>query len=166
MHANQSQISLKLWQNNWVESKNKSAELMFPIWLWILNFGFVFFQSHPLFTILHRACYHIFGSLAIGNSTFFKKLKLIFILKLKTRFKCKESKSVHPPHGNEFWCLQCKWYGLKRKVKTKLLDLIKFNLFLFSRAFPADTLNDYFRPLELYFENYRPGEKYVVVLFQ
>ena len=130
---NQSQISLKLWHENWVESKNKSVELIFPTCFEVLNLGITFFKSRTLFPILHCVCYLISRSLAIFNSAFFKKLKTICTLKFKARLERKESyeKVIHAPYSNKRWCLQCKWYEVKMQVMTRLFDLIKFGHFVF-----------------------------------
>ena len=76
------------------------------------------FQVTNVIHNLHFACYLIPGSLAIFNSTFFKKLKAIYILKLKERFKRKEfyDKGILAPYENKSCCLQWKWYELKMKV--------------------------------------------------
>ena len=40
-------------------------------------------------------------------------------------------KGLQVPYENKLSCLQCKCYQVKRKVQTKLLDLFKFDHFVF-----------------------------------
>ena len=123
---NLSRISSKLWYDIWEESKNKNVKLMFPNFLWTSDLGFLTFS-----TIVHWACYLIFGSLAIFNFTLSRKLKTTCALKFKARFECKESyeKVIYAPYGNKPWSCQCKWYDMTQKLLTNLFDLIRFNHF-------------------------------------
>ena len=79
----------------------------------------------------HEGCSQSY--ILIFNSKFLKNFKTICILKFKARLKHKESyeKDLHVPYGNKFSCLQCKWYEVKKKVQTELLDLFKFDRFVF-----------------------------------
>ena len=107
--------------------------LCFQIYVEFPNLAFEFSKSRRVFSILHCACDLILRSVTIFNSKFLKNFKTICILKFKARLKHKESyeKDLHVPYDNKFSCLQCKWYEVKKKVQTELLDLFKFDRFVF-----------------------------------
>ena len=107
--------------------------LCFQIYVEFPNLAFEFSKSRRVFSILHCACDLILRSVTIFNSKFLKIFKTICILKFKARLKHKESyeKDLHVPYDNKFSCLQCKWYEVKKKVQTELLDLFKFDRFVF-----------------------------------
>ena len=107
--------------------------LCFQIYVEFPNLAFEFSKSRRVLSILHCACDLILRSVTIFNSKFLKNFKTICILKFKARLKHKESyeKDLHLPYDNKFSCLQCKWYEVKKKVQTELLDLFKFDRFVF-----------------------------------
>ena len=72
MQANQSQISLELWQNNWVESKNKIAEVMFPNWL-EFSVLVLYFSSHNRYSQSYIAHVTIFSGLSRSVIPHFSK---------------------------------------------------------------------------------------------
>ena len=134
---------------------------MFPNLLWITNLDFVFFKSQALFTILHCACFLIFGSRTISNSIFFNKFKTIYILRLKQGLNIKNPLKRYT---------STEW--IKKEGVYKIVRFNKVWSFLFFLAFVADTLIAYFWPFEFqcffkstFWKLYsRTGEKHVVVL--
>ena len=86
-----------------ISVRNQSFRIGFEL----PNLRFCIFKVMNIVCNLTLFMLPFFRSLAIFNSIFFKKLKMIWILIFKTRFRSKESyeKGAHASYNNKFWWL-------------------------------------------------------------
>ena len=107
-------------KNTFLQNSFRRLRLCFQIYVEFPNLGFAFSKSRRVFPVLYCACDHILKSLTIFNSKFLKNFKTIFVLKFKAKLKHRESyeKGLQAPYGNKFFCLQSKWYEVKRKIQS------------------------------------------------
>ena len=111
---------MKLRHDNWEESENKSAELMFPNWFWTPKLKVLHFSIHENY--LHSYVVHVtlFFGLSPSLIPHFWKIENDLNLKLNTKFRSKETyeKGVDAPYDNKFGGFSVsyiKWRGIYRQ---------------------------------------------------